>query len=587
MSITTTMESHDTELTPRRLLAVLRRRAPVVAVCLVVAVAASLGYSLSARKMYTATTSVLFNDTPLSQQVAGLQAVPNSSQQSQQDTNVQLLKIGDLAQQTAQRVGHGLTKKAVAGSVSITPQGDTTVVEVSSTLGSPALAAQVANTYAHVFVNEQENSNHRYYQAALATVEQQIAKLSRSQASGVQGLALQNRAQSLATLAQLHNGTVSLAQAATLPTGASSPLVKRNVILAALLGLLLGGALAAGLERFDQTLHEPEELEEIYGLPLLGVVTEDPAFRRRSEGRRGGKEAARAADAFQFVRARLRYFNVDRELRTLMIVSAQPGDGKTTVAHWLADATAALGSKVVLIEADLRRPTLAEELGVQAGPGLTDALIGARPLEVVVQTAKLVRDQEGGGDQQRLDVVVAGALPPNPAEMLESGAMSQVLEQAKAQYDFVVLDTAPLGVVSDCLPLLRIVDGVAVVAGLAQGRRDAGRRLAATLRSVDAPLLGVIANHAKTRGGLSYGYGYGYTSNPDLPKLADDARPIAPAPPTSPKPRNETPGFGGLAPETPSAVAPPGTPPRIAPPQARRPRSFRRLVAGRRFTRDS
>jgi succinoglycan biosynthesis transport protein ExoP len=502
-------DAQEFDPTPRRILDVFRRRAPLVLVCFLVAVGASLAYTLHAQKRYTATVSLLFNDTPLSQQVAGLQAVPNTNVQSQQDTNTQLLKLPDVAQQTAARVGHGLTGGTVAGSVSVSPQSDTTVVNVSSTLASPALAAQVANTYASVFINAQDNGDRQYYESALATVEGQIAKLSPTQATGAQGLALQQRAQSLSTLAQLRNDTVKLVQAATVPSSPSSPSKTRNVFLAALLGLVLGVVLAFGVERLDQSLREPEELESIYGLPLLGAVPDSSALRRGGRGLRAGGLPAGVGDTFQFIRARLRYFNVDRDLRTLAIISAQPGDGKTTIAHWLADAAAAMGSRTLLIEADLRRPTLADEARVRPGPGLTDVLMGARVLEDVIQKAELTTASEEPESERYLDVVVAGALPPNPAEMLESHAMSEVLKQAKAKYDFVVIDTPPLGAVSDSLPLLRIVDGVAIVAGVGTNRRDVAKRLAATLRSVDAPLIGVIANRVKSRAMDGYGYEYG------------------------------------------------------------------------------
>jgi capsular exopolysaccharide synthesis family protein len=496
------------DLTPRRIAGVFRRRAPLVLLCFVVAVGVALAYTLHARKEYTATASLLFNNTPLSQQIAGLQAVANVDVQSQQDTNIQLLKLGNLAQKTAVKVGHGLTAGAVAGSVGVSPEGDTTVVNVSSTLASPVLAAKVATTYAQLFVSEQENGNRQYYESALATVEGQIAKLSPSQAGGAQGLALQNRAQSLATLAQLRNDTVSLAQAAGVPGSASSPSIKRDVIAAGLLGLLLGVALAFAVERLDQRFREPEELESLSGLPLLGAVPDSSALRRGGRGVRGSTQTVEVADAFQFVRMRLRYFNVDRDLRTLAVVSAQPGDGKSTIAHWLADAAAGTGSRALVIETDLRRPTLAEELGVASGPGLADVLIGARTLEDVVQTAEIVSGGGDGADERRLDVVVAGALPPNAAEMLESQAMSDVLRLAKASYDFVVIDTPPLGAVSDSLPLMRRVDGVVIVAGMGRARRDVALQLADTLRSVDAPLLGVIANRVKTRGAGPYGYTY-------------------------------------------------------------------------------
>jgi succinoglycan biosynthesis transport protein ExoP len=505
------MPTHQPDLTLHRVLAISRRRAPIALACVLIAVAVSLAYSLTAQKQYTATASLLFNNAPLSQQIAGLQPGVNPNPISQQDTNLQLVSLGDMARKTATQLGHGLTRDAVLNSLTVSPSGDTTVVNVASTLSSPTLAAQVANTYARVFVDEQENGNHQYYQSALATLEQQIARLRPAQARSAQGLALQNRAQSLATLAQIRTGTVSLAQAARVPIGPSSPATKRNALIAALLGLLLGIVLALTIERLDQNIREASELEAIYDLPLLGSVPLNSSLRRSGRGSRPGEPPAAVSDAFQFIRARLRYFNVDRELHTVAIVSSQPGDGKTTVAHWLANAAATMGSRVLLIEADLRRPSVAYEVDLQSGPGLADILIGARSFNEATQAVKLVGTGGGGDDGRSLDVIVAGALPPNPAAMLESSAMADVLRWAKSMYDFVVIDTPPLGAVSDAMPLVKLVDGIVIVAQMGRNRRDAAQRLRATLAAVDAPLLGVIANRVKGRG-AGYGYEYGYSS---------------------------------------------------------------------------
>ena len=136
---------------------------------------------------------------------------------------------------------------------------------------------------------------------------------------------------------------------------------------------MLGSDARAGLafllERFDRRIREPKDLEAIYGLPLLGVVPESKALSRSA---RGGGDARAVlppdeAESFQLIRAHLRYFNVDRQVRTLLVASAAPGDGKTTIARHLAGAAARVGSRVLLLEADLRRPTLAQQL--ECSPG--------------------------------------------------------------------------------------------------------------------------------------------------------------------------------------------------------------------------
>lgn len=378
----------------------LRRRGPVICLCLILGAVPAYLLSKGEAKKFTATASLVFNGDQLSQQVAGIQAVANSNAQSQQDTNLRLVELGDTAKRTATTLGHGLTTREVTDAIAVAPQGDTSIVNVSATATSPTLAADIANTYCAEFVTNNANSYRQYVSSALSVVNQQLKSLSRAQRAGPVGLALLGRQQSLETLAGLPNGNVQLAQAAAVPTAPSAPKVARNTVLGLVLGLVIGAALAVLLQRLDRKIRVPAELEASYGLPLLGVVPESSALstarRRRPSGR--DHPTPRDIEAFRLIRAHLRYFNVDKKLQALMVVSALPGEGKTTVARYLGAAAAEMsGGRALILEADLRRATLANQLGVRSGPGLADVLIGAVSVTDAIQSRRwrLPRRQRG------------------------------------------------------------------------------------------------------------------------------------------------------------------------------------------------
>jgi capsular exopolysaccharide synthesis family protein len=519
------VDTDQNELDLKGVLGVIRRRAFLVALCAVLTAAVAFAVCSRQTKKYTATASLVFNNNQQAEQVAGLQAVSVSNQQAQQSTNVKLVKLGDMAEKTARRLGDGLTEKKVREDIAVEAQGESDIVGVAATETSPALAVAVANVYTDQFVTEQQGSDHAYYASALALVNKQLAAMSPRQRLSPAGLALQGRAQSLGVLAELKNGSVHVAQLASPPSGPSSPQTSRNTALGGVLGLVLGLGLAFLAERMDRRVREPEDLEQAYGLPLLGVVPESKALRRNGDPRAALPSGE--AEAFHLIRAHLRYFNVDRQLHTLLVASAGPGDGKTTIARHLAAAAARMGSRTLLMEADLRRPTLARQLGISPGRGLADVLIGAVSLSGAIQTIPL----QAGEDGRTLDVLTAGAvLPPNPGELLESHAMESVLASARSLYDMVIVDTPPLTAVSDAFPLLHKIDGMIVVGRLGRNRRDVAKRLRETLAGAGAPLLGVIANGLKSGDREAYGYGYEYASPPRQGSLAASPSNGLPAP---------------------------------------------------------
>jgi capsular exopolysaccharide synthesis family protein len=477
-----------------RALGFVRRRGIWIVLCFVLAAGAAFGFSKHQIRKYTATASLVFSYNQLTQEIAGV-PTSNSNTLGQQASNLELLHLGDMAQKTAATLGRGLTADKVSEVVSLSGQLESSIAGVSATVTSPELAAEIANTYSRKFVQDQENTNRHYYQSALALVRKQLGALSPQQRVGTDGLELQDRAQSLELLAGLQHNTVQIAQEASVPVVPSSPKTSRNVLIGGILGLLVGFGLALLLERLDPRIRGPRELAAAYDLPLLGVVPQSAALARFVRADEAPPPALPLVETetFHIIRARLRSFNADRDIRTVLVTSATPGEGKTTVARHLASAAVRMGSRVLLLEADLRRPKLAQELGLQSHAGLADVLNGTVAIRVATQSIGIGR--------QTLDLLPSGpSIPRNPVELIESHTMDACLAQTKSVYDLVVIDAPELTAVSDAFLLLSKVDGVIIVGRVGRSRRDVAQHLRQVLATSGAPLVGVIANGVKLTG---------------------------------------------------------------------------------------
>lgn len=508
-----------------------------------VAGAAAAGFVASREtKQYQATSQLLFrNDSAPDQSLQAVFGLPGSATApdaaQQAATNVAAVSLGTVADLTASALGQNLTGADVASQVSVAEVGQSNIISITATDSSPTRAATVANTYARQYIAFSQSVDRSLVLNALHAVEQQLANLA-APLRPTAGRALTSRIQQLSALAGLQNGNAQLVGSASVPSSPSSPNTKQNIGLGGLLGLIVGVALAVLLYRLDRRAKDPEEIAEAYDLPLLGVVPRTRELRTRRRDlrtwRRDGAKSwttflpAQTADAFRAVRARLRYFNVDHELRSLLVTSAVEGEGKSTVARQLARVVAMQGNaKVLLIETDLRQPSLADAHGLQGVPGLAELLSGGSEVETVIQhvpasggglaarrnghaasgngaaageyTLTEYRADADRADEEvpMMDVIVAGAIPPNPSELLDSDAMLELVHTLADRYSLMILDAPPGSVVSDMLPLVSLVSGVIVVSSMRHGTRDAAEPLRSQIESAGASMLGVVVNNAK------------------------------------------------------------------------------------------
>jgi tyrosine-protein kinase len=274
--------------------------------------------------------------------------------------------------------------------------------------------------------------------------------------------------------------------------------------------LLLGIALAVVLELIDRSVRNPKEAETIFDRPILGTIPRSAAL----SGNNGLHLPAPDKESFRMLQANLLYFNGEKPVRSVLVTSAASGDGKSTVAWNVAAAGAEAGGKVLLMEADLRHPGFASRCGLKVDAGLSDVLLGHCELDDVVRETLIGEpgglstngyvngnghsNGNGNGNGRRLtatmDVVFAGRTPSSPGALIASGRMSSLIREAEAIYDLVVIDTPPVTVVSDAIPLVNQVTGVIVVARLGKNTREATSRLRDHLRNLNASVLGVVVN---------------------------------------------------------------------------------------------
>jgi polysaccharide biosynthesis transport protein len=493
---------------PLALLRMLRRRIGIVLICAVLVPAAALVFSLSQQKQYSACGSLLFRDPQLDQKLFGSTVfAPSSDPTREAATNAKLASLEVVAARTSKALHNRMSPGAIGSEIAVTPAGQSDVVSICATDPDPKFAASLANTFAQQFIAFRRDADRSKISSAQQLVQVQIARLSSSERNGPQGSALRTRGEQLQILAALQTGNAELVQPATIPTTPSSPKTRRNVVVAALLGLLMGCGIALLLERLDRRLKDPKQVSDVYGRPVIGAVPESREIARTEQGFED--LPTNEAEPMRMLRANLRYFNVDHEVRSVLVTSAAPGEGKSTVAKHLASAAASTGERVLLLEADLRRPTLKTRMHLTGDYGLSQVLAGTSSLRSAIEQVEVAGS---GGQPRSLSVLASGPIPPNPTDLIESDRMRQVLKAVSEKYDLVVIDTPPTSVVSDAIPLVKNVDGVLVVARLGKTTRDSSAHLRDQLNNLGAYVLGVVVNSVTraSASGYAYGYGYGY-----------------------------------------------------------------------------
>jgi succinoglycan biosynthesis transport protein ExoP len=445
-----------------RLLAILRRWWWLLLLGVAVGGGASFAVSRAMTPIYRASTTLLVNQT----QTPGVIAY-NDVLTSERLTKTyrELVTKLPVLRSVIDRVGEPESAEALRDMVSVSVIRDTQLLRLSVESDDPIQATLLANATAQAFIDQND-----------------MADLSRA-------------------------GSVSVVEPAVVPTSPVKPQMLLNVALGLIAGLVVSGGLVLLMEYLDDTVKSEEDVERVSGLTTLGMVTR---FGRRAsrEPVSGYGSRSPTAEAYRAIRTSVQFATMDRPGQVLLVTSPNAGDGKSTTAANLAVTMASAGKRVVLVDADLRKPTLHNVFRLENKVGLTSALLSGNGARSCIQSSSF----------DNLSVLTSGPLPPNPSELLSSPRMRDLVEALRREADAVILDSPPALVVTDATLLAALADGTVLVAEAGRSRSGALRQAVDGLGRATDSLLGVVLNKMGRRLAPAYYHHHHYYADEPLPK---------------------------------------------------------------------
>lgn len=447
-------------------LKLLRTRWIIICVSVAVALMGAVAVNLLTTPLYEATTRLFVSTTSGTSAAEIYQG--NRYSQERVVSYTELLMGETLAQRTIDKLGLDMTAEQLKGNVTASAKPDTVLIDVEVVDPSPVRARDIADTLSDEFV---------VMVRELETPE-----------DGTRA-----------------DARVIVEQRASIPKSPVTPKTARNLAIGLAIGLLAGIGIALLRDLLDNTVKDRKLLEETAGVGIVGTIPLDKQ-RQKGPAKSFENDNSTFAEAFRKLRTNLQFLAVDNPPRVIVITSSMPGEGKSTTAINIALALAENDNNVVLVDGDLRRPRLDKYLGLVGSVGFSTVLAGRASLNDVLQKTAF----------PGVSVLTSGAAPPNPSELLGSLAAKKVLDELRAHFDYVVIDSSPLLAVTDAAILAAGADGVLIMARYGETKRDQLTHAVGSLTSVGAPLLGTVFTMTPARGGSSYSYNYyGYGDGPE------------------------------------------------------------------------
>ncbi|MEJ5312588.1 MAG: polysaccharide biosynthesis tyrosine autokinase [Anaerolineae bacterium] len=442
------------------------------------------------------------------------------------------IKAPVILEEVRRRLGLEMSANAIKGMLTVSQIEDTQLINITAQGYDPALVKALVETTAQVFIEHQTQEQEARYQARLAELEAQAAALEQALEETQKSITGMGDPDTLPDYARLelaqlqtqrtnqqtrlsvllqsaeelrlsmarYTTRISVFEPAELPTAPIGPQKMRNIMLAAAVGLMVGVGAAFLIEYIDDTVRTPDDVKRVLPLSVLGLVPYLGKDDVQTEVIVARHPLRPIAEAFRNLRTSIQFTNLDEPPHTLLVTSPQPTDGKSFVAANLAAVFAQGGKSVILVDADLRHPTLHKTFNIPIEPGLTEALLA------VEDRPRALRETE----VERLRIVSVGARAPDSTELLASQTFKRYIDELREQADVVILDSPPVLAVSDAAVLSTLVDGVILVMDSGKTRIPAAVQAAERIAGVGGVLLGVVLNRVKARSGGYYYYYYYY-----------------------------------------------------------------------------
>ncbi|MCI1676111.1 MAG: polysaccharide biosynthesis tyrosine autokinase [Ancrocorticia sp.] len=450
----------------REYLAIFRKNWILILLSTLLVTGAAAVYSLTATPQYQAKTELFVSVRSGDASTGDLSQGSNFARQAV-TSYVSVVTSSIVLDEVIKELDLDTTSTELAKQVEASSPTNTVLIDISYTDPDPEKAARVTNTIGTVFANvvsdELENSS----DGSQARVQLQ---------------------------------TIEPAQ---VPDAPVSPKVARNLTLGLLLGLFLGIGIAVLRAVLDTRIHSKADIAEVTNLPIIGTVGKDAESAKRPLIALDDPRNP-LVESYRTLRTNLQYINIDsNDKKSIVITSAGPSEGKSTTAVNLAIVMADAGSRVLIIDADLRKPKVSKLLGIEGSNGLSDLLVGRLNLEDALQR----------WGRRQIFVLPAGRIPPNPSELLQSTAMSRLMDKLEGHFDFIIIDAPPVLVVTDAAILSKITGGAVVISAAGKTRKEELASALESLAAVNGKVLGIIPTMVPTRGPDSYSYGaYSYQS---------------------------------------------------------------------------